>query len=504
MKPTRVLLVFTIALVGAVLMQSCGGGGGGGGTTTGGGGGGGGDTTAPAMVTGLSISVVSSGQINLSWNASSDNVGVTGYKIYRGVGGGSVVYHKSVAEMITSDTGLNASTQYCYKVSACDAAGNESTPCVQQCATTQAGLAFGGFNFGLATGDFWEYRWNYYDDSWAMSDHTITTDSGRYWVVLGAPATIQGKAAYAVTLYGKGQHPDGTFVPRWKYLAMVNNQMLGSTDGTTLTTIFDAQTGKWPGGGFFTTLPGTKLTLAQIGTISTYNTYISGTAIVAGRSSSQSMCEYYSGIGTICGDSSYDRTENEYYRPSLGPAGYYYFYATSYSGGGFWSGNTWRHNVGLTASSFTGEPNPLISESEANDSSATADPITTANPVVGTVTQSTLANAGNTVITVTVTDDGGTTGTVSPTVEDWYSFTLASARTVTITLSFEGSTTADLDVYLLGSNGTTLYGYSIHDNPARQNQNERITKNLSAGSYRIGVDGYLTPAGAVTYTLQLE
>ena len=47
-------------------------------------GGGGGDTTPPTNPTSLTANVVSSSQINLSWNASTDNVGVTGYQIYRG------------------------------------------------------------------------------------------------------------------------------------------------------------------------------------------------------------------------------------------------------------------------------------------------------------------------------------------------------------------------------------------------------------------------------------
>src|SRR3989344_1829192 len=41
------------------------------------------DTTAPTTPTNLSATAVSSSQINLSWTASTDNVGVTGYNVYR-------------------------------------------------------------------------------------------------------------------------------------------------------------------------------------------------------------------------------------------------------------------------------------------------------------------------------------------------------------------------------------------------------------------------------------
>src|SRR5205807_342420 len=42
------------------------------------------DTTPPTVPTGLRANAVSSSQINLSWTASSDNVGVSGYRVYRG------------------------------------------------------------------------------------------------------------------------------------------------------------------------------------------------------------------------------------------------------------------------------------------------------------------------------------------------------------------------------------------------------------------------------------
>src|SRR5213078_1112076 len=41
------------------------------------------DTAPPTVPTGLTASAVSSSQINLSWTASSDNVGVSGYRVYR-------------------------------------------------------------------------------------------------------------------------------------------------------------------------------------------------------------------------------------------------------------------------------------------------------------------------------------------------------------------------------------------------------------------------------------
>ncbi|OAB47599.1 DUF7594 domain-containing protein [Paenibacillus antarcticus] len=81
----------------------------------------GGDTQAPTTPTNLTGSVASTSQIDLSWNGSFDNVGVTSYEVYRN---GSIV--TSVAGTSTSDTGLAASTTYSYYITAKDAAGNTS------------------------------------------------------------------------------------------------------------------------------------------------------------------------------------------------------------------------------------------------------------------------------------------------------------------------------------------------------------------------------------------
>jgi len=86
------------------------------------------DTTPPSAPTGLTASVVSSSQINLSWTASTDNVGVTGYKVERCQGASCTTFAQIGTPTTTSyaDTGLSASTSYSYRVRATDAAGNLS------------------------------------------------------------------------------------------------------------------------------------------------------------------------------------------------------------------------------------------------------------------------------------------------------------------------------------------------------------------------------------------
>lgn len=80
------------------------------------------DTVAPTIPTGLSGSAVSGAQINLAWSASTDNVVVVGYKVYRN---GAQIATPSTTSY--SDTGLSQYTNYTYTVAAYDASGNTSS-----------------------------------------------------------------------------------------------------------------------------------------------------------------------------------------------------------------------------------------------------------------------------------------------------------------------------------------------------------------------------------------
>ena len=86
------------------------------------------DTTPPTAPGGLSLSVTSASQIILSWTASTDNVGVTGYRVERCAGANCTTFAQNAMPTATSysDTGLTASTSYSYRVRAIDAAGNLS------------------------------------------------------------------------------------------------------------------------------------------------------------------------------------------------------------------------------------------------------------------------------------------------------------------------------------------------------------------------------------------
>lgn len=89
----------------------------------------------PSVPTGLQASAASWSTVNLSWQASTDSIGVSGYKVYRG---GSQI--GSVANPGTSytDSTTSPSTSYSYTVSAYDSAGNNSGQSAPASVTTPA------------------------------------------------------------------------------------------------------------------------------------------------------------------------------------------------------------------------------------------------------------------------------------------------------------------------------------------------------------------------------
>jgi parallel beta-helix repeat protein len=145
-------------------------------------GGGGSDTTPPSTPTNLQATAVSSNRVDMTWTASTDNVGVTNYDIYR-----NTSFLTSVGPVTTySDTTASPSTSYSYQVRARDAAGNPSGLSNTSTVTTPAaGAAL--FSDGFETGNFSNWTLNtgllaqqqeVYQGSWAARG---TTTSAATW-----------------------------------------------------------------------------------------------------------------------------------------------------------------------------------------------------------------------------------------------------------------------------------------------------------------------------------
>lgn len=176
------------------------------------------ESVAPSTPTNLQAQVVSPNQINLTWAASTDNVAVAGYRIYRD---GYVVATSTTNSF--SDIYLAPNTRYTFAVSAYDTSGNKSAisssalactlsqppssqtiTCSKPAGTWQTSNPFiftvvGGFGTG---------RVSYYSYSWDTSPTHVWTGTEFTWLV-------STKSLYAVSgpnpyyLHVRGYNDDG-------------------------------------------------------------------------------------------------------------------------------------------------------------------------------------------------------------------------------------------------------------------------------------------------------
>ncbi|MFF3201676.1 fibronectin type III domain-containing protein [Streptomyces sp. NPDC002962] len=136
------------------------------------GGGGGSDTQAPTAPGGLTSTGKTSSSVSLSWNAATDNVGVTGYDVYSG--SARVL---TVSGTSATVSGLSASTAYTFTVRARDAAGNTSGASNSVSVTTNAGGG-GGTGFKQAA----PYLFEGWGDPPSVS--TVMSSTGIKWFTM--------------------------------------------------------------------------------------------------------------------------------------------------------------------------------------------------------------------------------------------------------------------------------------------------------------------------------
>ena len=91
------------------------------------------DTTAPSIPLNLSSNAKTTTSVSLTWSASTDTIGVTGYEVYNG----STLITTTTATSYNV-TGLAASTTYSFSIKAKDAAGNKSASSSPLSVTTNA------------------------------------------------------------------------------------------------------------------------------------------------------------------------------------------------------------------------------------------------------------------------------------------------------------------------------------------------------------------------------
>jgi acid phosphatase type 7 len=146
------------------------------------------DTTPPTAPGNLTATAASPGQVNLSWTASTDNVGVAGYKVYRN---GTFVATTTATSY--ADTTAVPSTTYSYTVTAFDAAGNLSpasnaatvtTPGDTQPPSTPTGLAA-----TAASGTQVNLTWNAATDNVGVAGYTVYRNASAIASTSGPSAT---------------------------------------------------------------------------------------------------------------------------------------------------------------------------------------------------------------------------------------------------------------------------------------------------------------------------
>ena len=96
------------------------------------------DTVAPSVPTGVAVRATGPGSITLGWNASTDNVGVVGYRVYEG---SSVVATSSGTTVKV--TGLLPGSSHSFSVTALDDSNNQSAHSATLTATAGSGTTPG-------------------------------------------------------------------------------------------------------------------------------------------------------------------------------------------------------------------------------------------------------------------------------------------------------------------------------------------------------------------------
>jgi beta-lactamase superfamily II metal-dependent hydrolase len=157
------------------------------------------DTQPPSVPGALVASAISSTEISLSWNASTDNVGVTGYRVYRSTNGGAHALAGTSSTTGFADLGLTAGVTYGYQVTAVDAAGNESSPASTSTRTPVPGITVTSPNGGesWAGGSARAITWTAQDISNVKLEYTLN-NGGTWQVIASSLAASTGSYTWTV------------------------------------------------------------------------------------------------------------------------------------------------------------------------------------------------------------------------------------------------------------------------------------------------------------------
>lgn len=188
------------------------------------------DTQAPTAPTNLVANNPTASTVALSWTASTDNIGVTGYDVYA-----NGVLKSTVSGTSTTVQALNSSTTYNFYVIAKDAAGNPSPQSNIATETTLAGSGGGTGTCGTedfenitGTGNGYETRiWTNNNITWTATDARIDQ------TINGKAITVQNGSLTSSSISGGIQSLTVTTQRKFGGTSSaLNLQINGTTVGT--------------------------------------------------------------------------------------------------------------------------------------------------------------------------------------------------------------------------------------------------------------------------------
>mgnify|MGYP001792327286 FL=1 len=169
----------------------------------------GGDTQAPSSPA-LSSSSPTENTVDLSWSGATDNVGVTGYKVFKDNALEATLGNVTNYQV----TGLSASTTYQFKLRALDAAGNESVDSNSISITTDAGSGNGNNGGG---GSVWS-------ENNAVASYAGEVAIGRSTVPSGYQMAVEGKIRTREVRVDQENWPDYVFKDGYDLLSIAEIQ----------------------------------------------------------------------------------------------------------------------------------------------------------------------------------------------------------------------------------------------------------------------------------------
>lgn len=166
------------------------------------------DTVAPTVPTNVAAAAKSDTGIMLSWTASTDNVAVTGYDVYRG---GTLIGSASGSDTTYTDAGLTANTTYSYTVKAKDAKNNISAASGAAAITTYAATANFLQNPGFETdaGNGKPASWTCEQDWYCFTDTAVKRSGNASLKVDGASGAWFGSYQNVPAVAGQSYTLDG-------------------------------------------------------------------------------------------------------------------------------------------------------------------------------------------------------------------------------------------------------------------------------------------------------